>query len=134
MRNYGDVHPNHQVWFWSHKDARLAGYRRAQNDHYGRGDEQPKTLEAQPTRITGRLIEKQTIGGREYALLGRADGTQTLVPWHPSMTLRLGQHATLAHHPGQGGWHVLGLGLDHEKSPSGAQVRLRDDEAERTLW
>lgn len=133
MKNYGDVHPNSQVWFWSHKEAHQAGYRRAQNDHYGRGSERPMTLETQPSRITGRLMEKQTIGGREYALLSRADGAQALVPWHPSMTARLGQHATLAHHPGRGGWHVLGLGLAPERLPPGAQVRLRDDrEEERT--
>lgn len=135
MKNYGDVHPNSQVWFWSHAEARQAGYRRAQNDHYGRGSERPMTREAEPSRITGRLLEKQTIGGREYALLGRADGTQALVPWHPSMTARLGQHATLAYHPGRGGWHVLGLGLASERLPPGAQVRLRPDhEEERTRW
>ena len=133
MKNYGDVHPNYQVWFWSHDEAHQAGYRRAQNDHYGRGAERPMTREAQPTRITGRLLEKQTIGGREYALLGRVDGPQALVPWHPSMTARLGQHATLAYHAGRRGWHVLGLGLDHERLPPGAQVRLRHDhEEERT--
>jgi hypothetical protein len=133
MPHYGEVHPNDQVWFGSQAEARQAGYRRAQPDQDGRGAEHPMPRESRPTRIAGRLIEKQTIGGREYALLGRADGSQALVPWHPSMTARLGQHATLAHHPGRGGWQVLSLGLDRERLPSGARVRLRDDhEEERT--
>jgi hypothetical protein len=133
MKHYGDVHPTYQVWFWSHAEAHQAGYRRAQNDHDGRGAERPMTREAQPSRIAGRLLDKQTIGGREYALLSRADGSQALVPWHPSMTARLGQHATLAHHPERGGWQVLSLGLDRERLQPGAQVRLRDDhEEERT--
>jgi hypothetical protein len=36
-KNYGDVHPKHQVHFWTEQQAIDAGYRRAANDHYGRG-------------------------------------------------------------------------------------------------
>jgi hypothetical protein len=35
--NYGDVHPRNQERFWTERAAQEAGYRRAQNDHYGPG-------------------------------------------------------------------------------------------------
>lgn len=36
-KNYGDVAPKNQVHFWTEQAAMDAGYRRAVNDHYGRG-------------------------------------------------------------------------------------------------
>jgi hypothetical protein len=45
-KNYGDVHPNNQVRFWTEQEAIDAGYRRAANDHYGQGAGTPMTVEA----------------------------------------------------------------------------------------
>jgi hypothetical protein len=44
-KNYGDVHPTHQVHFWTEQQAMDAGYRRAANDHYGRGTGTAMTVE-----------------------------------------------------------------------------------------
>jgi type IV secretory pathway VirD2 relaxase len=35
--NYGDVHPKNQERFWTEREAQAAGFRRAENDHYGPG-------------------------------------------------------------------------------------------------
>ena len=44
-KNYGDVAPKNQVQFWTEQAAMDAGYRRAANDHYGRGTGVPMTRE-----------------------------------------------------------------------------------------
>ena len=57
-KNYGDVHPKNQVHFWTEQEAEDAGYRRAANDHYGRGSGTAMTVEARQRR------EKEVTGNR----------------------------------------------------------------------
>ena len=51
QKNYGDVHPKNQVQFWTEHEAIDAGYRRAANDHYGRGSGTPMTVEEAQRRL-----------------------------------------------------------------------------------
>jgi hypothetical protein len=44
-KNYGDVHPKNQVHFWTEQQALDAGFRRATNDHHGRGPGLPMTAD-----------------------------------------------------------------------------------------
>ena len=56
--NYGDVHPNSQVTFWSVAEAEEAGFRRAQNQHYGVGAFAPMSqLEAEIRALDQHLTQ-----------------------------------------------------------------------------
>jgi hypothetical protein len=122
---YGEVHPNHQVLFWSHAEALVAGFRRAATRDDGLGA--PGYGEADhggtSGRVTGRILDKYRIGEREFALIERRDGEQALLPWQAGMTQQRGQVVTLQHATGQL-WHVVSLD-DHVPS-RGAAFRFRD--------
>jgi hypothetical protein len=122
---YGNVHPQHQVLFWSHAEALAAGFRRAANHHDGLSA--PGHWEADrggtSGTVTGRILDKQRIGEREFALIERRDGEQALIPWQAGMTQQRGQVLTWQHATGQL-WHVVSLD-DHVPS-RGAAFRFRD--------
>ncbi len=101
-KNYGEVHPKNQVWFWTEQDARDAGYRRAANEHYGPGSGQPMSVE----EASRRLRDLQ--------------GTKGGQPWGAQRWLaRLLAHAACAE--GQ-----------HTPAGSALHVRLRDWETAQT--
>ena len=57
--NYGDVHPRNQERFWTERAALDAGYRRAENDHYGPGTGQAQEMQA------SRQVERDEAADRE---------------------------------------------------------------------
>jgi hypothetical protein len=75
--NYGDVHPNNQVRFWTEQDAIDAGYRRAENDHYGMGSGVPMTVE-EATRQLHEFEEKWR-QGKTYTLHTRRGHEEEII-------------------------------------------------------
>jgi hypothetical protein len=124
--NYGDVHPKHQVLFWSYADAEAAGFRVAANSHYGQGSLARREAEARETAagmVTGRLLGRQRVGDRDFALIERDDGEHALVPWHASLDEQLGKATTLQHAAG----HLVHVAsLDDDVPARGAVFRFRD--------
>jgi hypothetical protein len=70
-KNYGEVHPKNQVRFWTEQEAQDAGYRRAVNEHYGRGSGKPMTVE----EATTHLRAMQATYGQPQGILGRLLGS-----------------------------------------------------------
>jgi hypothetical protein len=73
--NYGDVRPQNQVHFWSHGEAQEAGYRQAQNQHYGAGSSTPMAERAEGQRPErARHHHHQTASaGRRNDILPQAE-------------------------------------------------------------
>jgi hypothetical protein len=69
-KHYGDVHPKNQVRFWTEQEAQDAGYRRAVNEHYGRGSGQAMTGE----EATRHLRAMQANYGHPHGILGQLVG------------------------------------------------------------
>jgi hypothetical protein len=71
-KNYGDVHPKNQVRFWTEQEAIDAGYRRAANDHYGRGSGEAMIGEASDREGRTRPWASSEYGTRQARGGGRA--------------------------------------------------------------
>jgi hypothetical protein len=71
-KNYGDVHPKNQVQFWTEQDAQNAGYRRAANDHYGRGTGQARGVEESKSSQRGQARKQ----GQPHSLEERIEQAQ----------------------------------------------------------
>jgi hypothetical protein len=98
-KNYGDVHPKNQVHFWTEQAAQDAGYRRAKNDHYGRG--------------TGQAMNVKT-GQQQQGIEGTKRGRPG--PGHSQGFLALLTHAkSLIEQDATGGSLHIQLSRDKEQ-------------------
>jgi hypothetical protein len=124
--NYGDVHPKHQVVFWSHAEADAAGFRLAANSHYGQGSMarwEAETRKASSSMVTGRLLSTQRVGDRDFALIECRDGEHALVPWHAGLDQQRGEGTTSQHAAG----HLVHVAfLDDDVPARGTVFRFRD--------
>lgn len=64
--NYGDVNPKNQVRFWTERAAQAAGYRRARNEHYGRGTGVLRTEQTRSRQGPQRQAMQQTRSVRQH--------------------------------------------------------------------
>lgn len=134
-KNYGDVMPANQVHFRTEREAIEAGYRRAANDHYGRGTDRVREAQAVRQRITARE-------GYAHRLdqAGRVLTTYQQRGVLPPVSVQQGVDRLLADGPPPGGREgtaggrtgfderlVLPEGLEDHSSGRAARVRIWDD-------
>jgi hypothetical protein len=78
-KNYGDVHPDNQVRFWTERAALEAGFRRAANDHYGPGTGLARTLPDHAAFEREALDQGRLVGAATRSV-GRGLGLGGVLP------------------------------------------------------
>jgi MobA/MobL family len=93
--NYGDVHPQKQVLFWTIAEAEDAGFRAAVNQHYGLGAAQHRTEgEGRSRAHTGRSRGRESASRHGASALDRAvavprGGVQPDIPHGRAVRVRI---------------------------------------------